>query len=137
MCENLRNEFKSKKFRDNMIKELGNVCVNCGSEEHIHYHHIVPLIMGGTNRLTNIVPLCEDCHGKIHIGTSYECARIGIKKAREKKGYNEGRPKKFTKEELDNAVKLRKQGYSYSKIVDITGISKSTLIRHFRKISII
>lgn len=45
---------------------LGHKCVNCGSEDNIVYHHIVPLSQGGTNRLTNIVPVCIRCHKAIH-----------------------------------------------------------------------
>ena len=59
MNKDLRVEFKTKQFQDMLKKALGTTCVNCGSNEHIHYHHIVPLINGGTNNLGNIVPLCE------------------------------------------------------------------------------
>lgn len=62
----LRQEFESYKFRKNMKDTLGNVCVNCGTTENIKYHHIVPLKNGGTNKLSNIVPLCADCHYKAH-----------------------------------------------------------------------
>lgn len=62
----LRQEFTRPTFRIELKDKLGNICVNCGSDKHIEYHHIVPLKNGGTNRLTNIVPLCEECHCKAH-----------------------------------------------------------------------
>lgn len=65
-CEELKKEFTRKSFREILKKELGEICVNCGAKEHIEYHHIVPLINGGTNRLTNIAPLCIECHKKAH-----------------------------------------------------------------------
>lgn len=43
-------------------------CVNCGATDNIQFHHIVPLSNGGTNRETNIVPLCLTCHIKAHDG---------------------------------------------------------------------
>ena len=43
--------------------------------------------------------------------------------------FKEGRPKKYTKVQLDHAVSLLRQGHSYKEVVAITGISKSTLIR--------
>lgn len=43
-------------------------CVNCGATDNIQFHHIVPLSNGGTNRETNIVPLCATCHIKAHNG---------------------------------------------------------------------
>ena len=66
MYDKLRQEFQGELFRLNMKSELGNKCVNCGSTENIEYHHIVPLKNGGTNNLSNIVPLCETCHYKAH-----------------------------------------------------------------------
>lgn len=62
----LRLEFIRKSFREKLLKQLGRTCVNCGVNENIEYHHIVPLINGGTNKLSNIVPLCFECHSKAH-----------------------------------------------------------------------
>lgn len=45
--------------------------------------------------------------------------------------FREGRPKKYTKEQLDLAVNLLEK-HSYSQVVKITGISKSTIARHKR-----
>ena len=64
-----RKEYHTPSFRDNMITELGCVCVNCGRDNEqiaVEYHHIVPLVLGGTNNLGNIVPLCNDCHKLAH-----------------------------------------------------------------------
>ena len=63
---NLREEFDSQKFRNVLKQKLKEECVNCKSIDNIVYHHIVPLTLGGTNNITNIVPLCEKCHNKIH-----------------------------------------------------------------------
>lgn len=49
--------------------------------------------------------------------------------AKTKKGYKEGRPKKFSKEKLEYAASM-KGTHTYSEIDKITGISKSTLIRY-------
>lgn len=46
----------------------GTSCVNCGSTESIEYHHIVPLSLGGEDRIGNIVPLCRKCHMAAHHG---------------------------------------------------------------------
>jgi hypothetical protein len=74
----IRTEFNSPQFRKSMEQELGCTCVNCGSSKYIEYHHIVPVIYGGTNKLSNIVPLCLDCHYKAHQKANAE----GIKKAK-------------------------------------------------------
>ena len=49
--------------------------------------------------------------------------------AKQDPNYREGRPKKYTKVQIEHAVSLLRQGYSYKEVVAITGISKSTLIR--------
>ncbi|HFL3607959.1 TPA: HNH endonuclease [Clostridioides difficile] len=64
--EELRQEFTKKSFRAELKLRLGSTCANCGSIENIEYHHIVPLINNGTNKLSNIVPLCVECHEKSH-----------------------------------------------------------------------
>ena len=50
-----------------MLREnLGNTCSVCGLCFDIDYHHVVPLIEGGDNKLENIVPLCKSCHKDAH-----------------------------------------------------------------------
>ena len=64
----IRTEFNRESFRRMLKQELGCQCVNCGSEDNVQYHHIVPVALGGTNRVTNIVPLCYSCHRAAHNG---------------------------------------------------------------------
>lgn len=49
--------------------------------------------------------------------------------AREREGFREGRPKKYSKKQIDHALELKRK-YSYKQVEELTGISKSTLIRH-------
>lgn len=48
--------------------------------------------------------------------------------AKKKPGYREGRPKKYSRAQTQHALELLKD-HSYSQVVDMTGISKSTLER--------
>lgn len=48
--------------------------------------------------------------------------------AKQKPGYKEGRPKKFTKTQIDHALELKKT-HSYTQVSKMTGISVSTLKR--------
>ena len=79
--ENTRKEFSRESFRKKLRKELGERCYNCDSIEFIEYHHIVPVVYEGTNKLTNIVPLCINCHYKAHSKTNIE----GIERAKKEK----------------------------------------------------
>lgn len=63
--------------------------------------------------------------------TILERTQAGKDIAKTKEGYKEGRPKKYTKKQLDNAMKMLK-GHSYTEVSEITGISKSTLQREKR-----
>ena len=49
-------------------QNIGTVCCNCGATEDIEYHHIVPLLLGGNDVKSNIVPLCCKCHKAAHMG---------------------------------------------------------------------
>lgn len=65
-----------------------------------------------------------------------ERTQVGKEIAKTKKGFKEGRPQKYTKKQLDNALSMlliNKGKYSYNEVVEITEISKSTLIREVRK----
>ena len=52
--------------------------------------------------------------------------------AKMKEGFTEGRPRKFTAEEMDWAISLLDNN-SYKEVAEITNISKSTLIREVKK----
>lgn len=67
--------------------------------------------------------------------TILERTQAGKEIAKTKEGYKEGRPKKYTKKQLDNAMKMLEE-YSYTEVSEITGISKSTLQREKRVRSI-
>lgn len=62
----LKIEYNRQSFKQLLEEKKGNVCVCCGSTEGIEYHHILPLHMGGDNRLSNIQPVCYLCHKLIH-----------------------------------------------------------------------
>ena len=48
--------------------------------------------------------------------------------ARQRDGYREGRPKKFSRTQTDHAMELL-DDHSYKQVVEMTGISKATLAR--------
>ena len=52
--------------------------------------------------------------------------------ARQKDGYHEGRPPKFSKQQIDHALDLL-EDHSYRQVSEMTGISKSTLVRKKRE----
>lgn len=56
--------------------------------------------------------------------------------AKAKEGFKEGRPKKHTPKQIENALSMLSINggkYSYKEVEEITRISKSTLIREMRK----
>ncbi len=46
------------------------LCLLCEIEGHVTpatvTHHLRPLAEGGDSRLDNLVPLCKDCHNRVH-----------------------------------------------------------------------
>lgn len=54
-------------LRHEVYARDGYRCVNCGATNvELHAHHIVPLSVGGTNRVRNLATVCFDCHARIH-----------------------------------------------------------------------
>ena len=62
-----------------------------------------------------------------------ERTQTGKELARQNPNFKDGRPKKYSDDELIEAVLLLDE-FSYSQVVNLTGISKSTLIRAKRLI---
>jgi hypothetical protein len=49
----------------------GYTCQGCGNEDReLHVHHIVPLGAGGSNARSNLITLCDECHGRVHGGAT-------------------------------------------------------------------
>ncbi len=57
-----------------------------------------------------------------------ERTQAGKEIAKQKDDFREGRPKKYGKKQIEHALSLLKE-HSYKEVEQITGISKSTLIR--------
>ena len=53
--------------------------------------------------------------------------------AKTKAGFKEGRPRSYTDTQINHALDLIQQGNSYTKVADMTKISKATLTREMRK----
>ena len=64
--EELRYEFNTPSFKQKLKEEKGCKCIYCGCEDEIEFHHIIPLSLGGDNRLSNIIPLCRTHHFLAH-----------------------------------------------------------------------
>jgi len=39
----------------------------CEDKAQINFHHIVPKSMGGSNKSSNLIELCPNCHARIYI----------------------------------------------------------------------
>lgn len=91
----------SRKVLTEEQKDLvGRKCVNCGTDENIEYHHIVPLCNGGNDVISNIVPLCHACHRLAHGGRD-------LNEVKRKNGpLRGGRPAKCSDEEAFAALDL-------------------------------
>ncbi len=90
-----------------------DVCFECGQPKS-HEHHVIPQVLGGTQT----VPLCEECHGKIHEADLKitELTRVGINKVRQEEGIHWGAPprgKRYSK-------RLDERGYRIIEDDEIT-----------------
>ena len=67
-------------------------------------------------------------------GMIIERTQTGKAIARGQPGYQEGRPKKYRPAQLAHALELLDNGKTYRQVEEITGISKSTLVRAKRRV---
>jgi hypothetical protein len=114
---------------------IKDVCFECGSNQEIHYHHVVPETKGGSMTL----PLCIICHGKVHNRDFLkikELQKIGIKKAKER-GVYKGRKrgaivnteKWLSKPKISQAAEYLKLGYKARDIVKLVDIHVNTITK--------
>lgn len=52
-------------IRRKVFKEYGHRCDHCGSSKNLHIHHITYKNLG-EEEISDLVPLCEDCHKRLH-----------------------------------------------------------------------
>ena len=64
--------------------------------------------------------------------TIIERTQAGKEIAKQRPDFREGRPKKFSRKQIDHALDLLKNN-SYKQVEQMTGISKSTLLRENKK----
>ena len=69
-------------------------------------------------------------------GIIVERTQTGKAVARQDPNFKDGRPKKYTPQQIRLALDLLEQGKTYRQITEMTGISKSTLIRAKRAYSV-
>lgn len=43
-------------------RDFGNVCLRCGRTEDLTLDHVIPLVMGGDNHISNLQLLCRTCN---------------------------------------------------------------------------
>lgn len=74
---------QAQKIRDWLLDQMRNQCQNCGSDEHLEFHHPFGKVWKARsisiyNRMLryrrdyssgNLVCLCHDCHGKADMET--------------------------------------------------------------------
>lgn len=95
-----------------------------GVRVHILNMGLIENTLTGNLILTVMLAFAEYERGMIA-----ERTQTGKAAARQDPNFKDGRPKKFTPEQLQLGLALLEQGKTYKQIQHLTGISKSTLIR--------
>lgn len=52
--------------RDELLAATGGRCANCGADDDLAAHAVVPLSDRGHRHPWNVLPLCPDCHAEAH-----------------------------------------------------------------------
>ena len=100
-----------------------------GIRVHILNMGLVENTLTGNLILTVMLAFAEYERGMI-----VERTQTGKAVAKQDPNFKDGRPKKYTPQQLQLGLSLLEQGKTYSQITAMTGISKSTLVRAKRGI---
>lgn len=95
-------------------------CQYCGRPAE-QYHHIVPRHMGGDNRLSNIVPLCYECHLKAHSKRGNAHGKLGRKEIEPSDNFDE-----VADYYLDGI-------YCLKTALEFTGMARNTFYKHLHR----
>ena len=95
-----------------------------GIRVHILNMGLIENTLTGNLILTVMLAFAEYERGMI-----VERTQTGKAVARQDPNFKDGRPKKFTPQQIELALTLLEQGKTYRQITEMTGVSKSTLIR--------
>ena len=130
----IRGEFT--KIRDTFLSESLKKCQNCDETENLEVHHIVPIIYGGTNKLTNLSVLCVTCHGWAHgsgDGLKRKALQARGREAAKARGVKFGPKVKHKPEKLAAAAELaRRPDMSVTAAARQFGCSRATLYNYMQ-----
>ena len=98
-----------------------------GVKVHILNMGLIENTLTGNLILTVMLAFAEYERGMIA-----ERTQTGKIAARQNPNFKDGRPKKFTQEQIELALGLLKDGKTYREVERMTGISKSTMVREKR-----
>ena len=99
-----------------------------GVRVHILNMGLIENTLTGNLILTVMLAFAEYERGMI-----VERTQTGKMIAKQNPDFRDGRPKKFSRDQIDLALGLLEGGKSYRQVKELTGISKSTLIRAKRE----
>lgn len=98
-----------------------------GVKVHILNMGLVENTLTGNLILTVMLAFAEYERGMI-----VERTQTGRAIARQDPNFREGRPKKYSQSQINHALSLLNEGRTYRQVEELTGISKSTMIRKKR-----
>lgn len=89
------------------------------------------------NMMGDVIVTCLLAFSQLERELIIERTQSGRAEARKKEGYKDGRKPKFGRQQIQHALSLLQANggdYSYNVVADMTGISRSTLIREMNKL---
>ena len=139
MKNEIRIEFDIIK---NDFKQNHPFCQYCGKPTE-HIHHLIPIFKGGDNRISNLIPLCAECHGLIHNKNfKYDkeewkkAQKLGCERAKKEGKFKGGQIKRLDKEKyfkLKN--KYLNREINKGEFAELLKVSRPTLNKILKEVS--
>lgn len=114
---------KDKQDKHDLVKWKHNQnCANCGDTRNITIHHIIPKSLKGLNEMSNYVVLCRKCHDQVHGKNESNKIITDVNWTIN----NDNDKRRWTEDDIDLIVQLKKEGYPYEQIAELLGRSISS-----------
>lgn len=94
--------------------------------------HILNMGLIEDSPMGELIVTCLLAFAQFERNMIVERTQSGKEIAKKNPDYREGRPRKYTKKQMEHARELKDEGHSYKEVTAMTGISKCTLYRYIQ-----
>lgn len=119
------------------LLQAHSCCELCGDKRNLEVHHIIPVVCGGSDDVSNLVVVCGRCHARLT--PKSELTKIGLRKSTKQLGRKQG-DKLITKKSVDMKPIIKRLSKDFDGnlsdklIMQQTGLARNTYYKYKREL---